>query len=88
MFQGLALHQKIVQSQLFIVLTVDQFVGHGGGPLERQKQDSHVYRKNWHLASDFSEKSESSLHKRRSLRNCEKGAELLTCDGCENKYSV
>ena len=45
MFQGLALHQKIMQSQLFIVLTVDQFVGHGGGPLERQKQDSHVYRK-------------------------------------------
>ena len=22
-----------------------QFVGHGGGPLERQRQDSHVYRK-------------------------------------------
>ena len=32
-------------SQPFVVLTVDQFVGHGGGPLERQKQDSHVYRK-------------------------------------------
>ena len=27
------------------MLTVDQFVGHGGGPLERQKQDSHDYRK-------------------------------------------
>ena len=26
-------------SQPFVVLTVDQFVGHGGGPLERQKQD-------------------------------------------------
>ena len=25
--------------------TFDQFVGHSGGPLERQKQDSHVYRK-------------------------------------------
>ena len=25
----------------FVVLIVDQFVGHGGGPLERQKQDSH-----------------------------------------------
>ena len=32
-------------SQSFLVLTVDQFVGHSGGPLERQKQDSHVYRK-------------------------------------------
>ena len=31
--------------QPFVVLTVDQFVGHGGGPLGRQKQDSHVYRK-------------------------------------------
>ena len=29
----------------FVVLTVDQFVGHGGGLLERQKRDSHVYRK-------------------------------------------
>ena len=32
-------------SQSFVVLPVDQFVGHGGSPLERQKQDSHVYRK-------------------------------------------
>ena len=32
-------------SQPFVVLTFDQFVGHGGGPLERQRQDSHVYRK-------------------------------------------
>ena len=31
--------------QPFVVLTVDQFVGHGGGSLERKKQDSHVYRK-------------------------------------------
>ena len=30
------------------MLTVDQFVGCGGGPLE-----------NWQIASDFSEKSES-----------------------------
>ena len=29
----------------FVVLTVDQFVGHDGGLLERQKRDSHVYRK-------------------------------------------
>ena len=27
------------------MLTVGQFVGHGGGPLEGQSQDSHVYRK-------------------------------------------
>ena len=63
-------------SQPFAVLTVDQFVGHGGGPVERQKQDSHVYRK-----------PESSLHKRQSLRKCEKGMEFLTCDGCEDEYS-
>ena len=44
--------------------------------------------KNWHIASDFSEKSESSLHKQWSLRNCEKSMEFLTCDGCEDKYSV
>ena len=29
-------------SQPFVVLTVDQFVGHGGGPLELKKQDGHV----------------------------------------------
>ena len=32
-------------SEPFVVLTVDQFVGRGGGPLERHKQDSHVYLK-------------------------------------------
>ena len=32
-------------SQPFEVLPVDRFVGHGGSPLERQKQDSHVYQK-------------------------------------------
>ena len=32
-------------SVLFAVLTVDQFVGRGDGPLKLQKQDSHVYRK-------------------------------------------
>ena len=39
--------------QPFVVLTVDQFVGHGGGPLERQKQDSHVYRKSGTLPLIF-----------------------------------
>ena len=38
-------YSQCFTSQPFVVLTVDQFVGHGGGPLERQKQDSHVYRK-------------------------------------------
>ena len=32
-------------SQPFAVLAVDQSVGHGGDLLQRQKQDSHVYRK-------------------------------------------
>ena len=32
-------------SKPFVVLTVDQFVGRDGGPLERQKQDSQVYQK-------------------------------------------
>ena len=49
-------------SQPFVVLTVDQFVGHGGGPLERQKQDSHVYQKKWHIASDFSGPFSTSTH--------------------------
>ena len=47
-------------SQPFVVLTVDQFVGHGGSPLEQQKQDSHVYRKTDTLPLIFREKSESS----------------------------
>ena len=46
--------------QPFVVLTVDQFVRHGGGPLQIQKQDSHVYRKIGILPLDFSEKSKSS----------------------------
>ena len=40
-------------SQPFVELTVDQFVGHGDGPLERQKQDSHVYRKTVSLPLNF-----------------------------------
>ena len=36
-----------------LVLTVDRFVGHGGGALERQKQDSHVYRKTGTLSLIF-----------------------------------
>ena len=73
-------------SQLFVLLTVDEFVGRGGGPLARQKQDA-TFMVNWQITSDFSEKSESSLHKRRILRNCEKGMEFLTCDGSEDEYN-
>ena len=40
-------------SQPFVELTVDQFVGHGDGPLERQRQDSHVYRKTVSLPLNF-----------------------------------
>ena len=49
-------------SQPFVVLTVNQFVGHGGGPLDRPSEWP-LLSNNWHIASDFSEKSESSLHK-------------------------
>ena len=33
----------------------------------------------------FFGKSESSIHRRRSLRNCYKGMGFLTCDGYENE---
>lgn len=33
----------------FVVLTVDHFVGCVDGPLERQKQESRVFRKKWHV---------------------------------------
>ena len=55
-------------SETFVVLTADQFVGRNNGLLEQQSQDSHVCRK-LHISSDFKEKSESSLQRRRSLRN-------------------
>ena len=42
--------------QPFAVLTFDQFFGRGGGPLERQKQDNHVYRKTGTLSLIFREK--------------------------------
>ena len=53
----------------FVVLTVNQFVECGDGPIESQKQDSHVFRKNEHISFDLLEKSGSSLHRLRSLRN-------------------
>ena len=39
-------------SQPFVILIVDQFFGHGGGLLERQKQNSHVYQKSGTLLED------------------------------------
>ena len=33
-------------SVTFVVLTGDQYVGRDDGPLEQQKQDSHVCRRN------------------------------------------
>ena len=33
-------------SEMFVVLTADQFVGRDDGLLEQQKQDSHVCQKN------------------------------------------
>ena len=34
------------------------------------------------------DENRNSPHKRRSLRNCEKGVEFLTCDGCEDIKQV
>ena len=42
------------------VLTVDQFVGRGGSPPERQKEDSQV----WHIAFTYTTKSEKLLYHR------------------------
>ena len=49
----------------FVVLAVDQIVGRDDGPPLLQPR----FSKNWHISPDSLEKSESSLHRRRSLRN-------------------
>ena len=64
-------------SEPFEVLTVDQFVGRGGSSLERQRQDGHFYRKTGALPL-ICRKNQSSLHKRRSLRNCQRGVDSST----------
>ena len=46
-----------------------------------------AFSENLAHCTDFSERSESSLHKRRSLRNCGKGMEFLTCDGGDDVYN-
>ena len=40
-------------SQLFVVLTISQFVEHSDGPLRQQKQDSHVYQKTGTLPKKY-----------------------------------
>ena len=45
MWEWMECDQHFPSQPFVLVLTVDQFVGCGGDPLERQKQDSHVYRK-------------------------------------------
>ena len=44
--------RSVFPSVPFVVLTLDQFVGCGGGLLERLRQDNHVYRKTG-IASDY-----------------------------------
>ena len=44
-------YDKHFSSVTFVVL--DQFVSRGGGLLERQKHDNHVFLKNWHITSDW-----------------------------------
>ena len=56
-------------SETFVVLTADQFVGHDDGLLEQQRHYIHVLSKKLHISSDLKEKSESSLQRRRSIRN-------------------
>ena len=79
--------QLLTLNNPVVVLSVDQFVEHGGGPLERQKQDSHVCRKTGTLSLIFKKFRVVTTHKRRSLRNCDKGMEILACDGCEDEYN-
>ena len=49
--------------ETFVVLTVDQFFGRDDGPLELQKQDSHVCRKNCTFPLILPKKSESLLRR-------------------------
>ena len=43
-------YDKHFSSVTFVVL--DQFVSRGGGLLERQKHDNHVFLKNGHITSN------------------------------------
>ena len=66
------------------MLTVDQLVGTVVALLNDRNRIVTFIEKLAHT-SDFLGKSDWSLHKRRSLRNCVKGMEFLTRDGCENE---
>ena len=51
----------------FVVLTVGQFVGCVGGPLKRQIQDSHIYRKTAKNLSKKKKKKSEKLLKRNGI---------------------
>ena len=53
-------------SVTFVVMTIDQFVGSDDGPLEQQKQDSHVCRRNRTFPLIL-RKNQSSLQRRSNL---------------------
>ena len=66
-------------SVTFVVLTADQFVGRNDGPLEQQKQDIHVCRRNSTFPLITTKTTKS---KKLRIR-----MEFLTCDGCEDEYN-
>ena len=55
-------------------------------PLERRKQDGHVYRKTSTLPLIF-RKNQSRHHINDEVWETEKGMEFLTWDGCEDEYN-
>ena len=56
-------------SVMFVVLTVDQFVGRDDGPLEQQRQDIHVRRRNCTFPLILRKNQSRHKQRRRSLRN-------------------
>ena len=74
-------------SVTFAVLTVDQFVEHGVELCWQKNQDSHdSWRNDTFPLICWKNRIESSLHKRRSLRNWENGMEFLTWKGWEDHF--
>ena len=74
----------VCTSQLFVA----QFVGHGCGPLERQKQDSHVYRKTGTLPLIFRKNQSRHYINDEVWETVKKGVEFLTCDGYKDEYNM
>ena len=66
-------------SVTFVVLTADQFIGRNDGPLEQQKQDSHVCQRNRTFPLITTKTTKSKKLRKRM--------EFLTCDGCEDEYN-